>query len=131
MKVRPALLALARAIADECDQNAPFRKRVEEALAQGVKKGTEAPRDRRAKSAVRPHRRTPAVLDPVSLARTGEDVLRRRLGELEIEQLKDIVAEFGMDPSKLVMKWKDRERIAEHIIETSMTRASKGDAFRA
>ena len=127
MKVRASLLALARAVADECDHNAPFRKRVEEALTQ---------RDREPKvkppgSAQKRHRRTPAVLDPVDLAASGRENLRNALAPLDIERLKDIVAQFGMDPSKLVMKWKDRERIADHIIETSVTRATKGDAFRS
>lgn len=129
MKVRSKLLALARAIADECDRNAPFRKSVEEAL--GTKQRSENRTPTTASKAVsRPHRRAAAVLDPVSLAKSSEYELRRRLGELHIEQLKDIVAQYGMDPSKLVMKWKDSKRISDHIIETSMTRATKGDAFR-
>ncbi|WP_162527293.1 hypothetical protein [Sphingomonas solaris] len=47
------------------------------------------------------------------------------------EQLLDIVAEFGMDPGKLVMKWKDRDRVADRIVETAIARATKGDAFRS
>lgn len=127
MKVRPTLLALARVIADECDRNAPFRKKVEEALAPKSSESKAKP----SAAVHRPHRRTPAVLDPVDLASGGRESLRSALAPLDIERLKDIVAQFGMDPSKLVMKWKDPDRIAEHIIETSMTRASKGDAFRA
>lgn len=129
MKLRQTLLALARVIADECDENAPFRKRVE---------GVLGPNDERkakkvAKTTIfgRPHRRTPAILDPVDLAGGGREALRSALAPLDIEKLKDIVAQFGMDPSKLVMKWKDRDRITEHIIDTSMTRATKGDAFRS
>jgi hypothetical protein len=64
------------------------------------------------------------------LAAGGRDNLRNALAPLDLERLKDIVAQFGMDPSKLVMKWKDRDRVAEHIVETSITRATKGDAFR-
>jgi hypothetical protein len=128
MKVRTKLLALARAVADECDQNAPFRKKIEEALGSKLTAGKKA--DPASVRAPRPHRRARAVLDPISLVKVSEFVLRRRLDELEIEQLKDIVAQYGMDPSKLVMKWKDASRIAEHILETSMVRATKGDAFR-
>lgn len=60
------------------------------------------------------------------------EFLSGRLGIVSPEFLSPEfpVAQFAMDPSKLVMKWKDRDRIAEHIIETSMTRAAKGDAFR-
>jgi hypothetical protein len=125
MKLRPTLLALARAVADECDRNAPFRKVIEEALGAGrsSKRQQKVPIQR-------PHRRAPAVLDPVELAELGRDHLRNALAPLDIERLKDIVAQFAMDPSKLVMKWKDQDRIAEHIVETSMTRAAKGNAFR-
>ena len=125
MKLRPTLLALARAVADECDRNAPFRKIIEEVLGGGKssKREQKVP-------VQRPHRRAPAVLDPVQLAEVGRDHLRHALAPIDIERLKDIVAQFAMDPSKLVMKWKDRDRIAEHIIETSITRATKGNAFR-
>src|SRR5687768_11690591 len=100
MKVRPTLLALARVIADECDENAPFRKKVEEALAPKRSESKAKP----PAAVQRPHRRTPAVLDPVDLASGGRENLRSALAPLDIERLKDIVAQFGMDPSKLVMK---------------------------
>jgi hypothetical protein len=61
----------------------------------------------------------------------GEDVLRKRLSLLELEQLKDVVAEYGMDAGKLVMKWKDTMRIIDRIVELSLARSTKGDAFRA
>jgi hypothetical protein len=35
-----------------------------------------------------------------------------------------------MDPGKLVMKWKDASRIIDRIIELSLARSTKGDAFR-
>jgi hypothetical protein len=50
---------------------------------------------------------------------------------LDLEQLRDVVAEYRMDPNKLVMKWKDRERVIEHIATTAASRGRKGDAFRA
>jgi hypothetical protein len=51
--------------------------------------------------------------------------------ELSLEQLRDIVAEFGMDPGKLVLKWKSPQKVIDRIVEISMPRAQKGDAFRA
>ena len=77
------------------------------------------------------NRRPPAVLDPVQVVRDGEAVLRNALEKLLLDQLRDIVAEYGMDPGKLVMKWVDRERVIERIMEVSIARARKGDAFRA
>lgn len=76
-------------------------------------------------------RRTAAVLDPISILEIeGENSLRSRLISLDIEQLKDIVAEYGMDQAKLVMKWSATERIIEHIVSTAVIRSKKGDAFR-
>ena len=75
------------------------------------------------------NRRAAAVLDPISLAREGEDVLRSKLDALTLEQLKDVVAEHGMDPGRLVMKWKTPDRVIDRIVEYSVVRAKKGEAF--
>ena len=77
------------------------------------------------------NRRTPARLDPYAEFATSEATLLSKLRELDIEALKDIVAEYGMDRSKLVMKWKTPERIIDHIIATVRARAQQGDAFRS
>lgn len=53
------------------------------------------------------------------------------LSPLTEKELKDIVADYGMDPSKLAMKWRDKERLIQLILDTSFRRASKGDAFRS
>jgi hypothetical protein len=79
----------------------------------------------------RGNRRTPALFDPIGEGELGEARLREKLGGLDLEQLRDVVADFRMDPNKLVMKWKDREKVIDHIVLTSMTRRQKGDAFRA
>jgi hypothetical protein len=77
-------------------------------------------------------RRAPAKLDPLKvLAESGEDGLTIRLEGLDLEQLRDIVAQFGMDPRRLVMRWKDVERVQAHIVATTVQRSRKGDAFRA
>jgi hypothetical protein len=56
---------------------------------------------------------------------------RTRLAALSIEQLKDIVAEFGMDPGKLVIKSKNAERNHRPDRGISMPRAQNADAFRS
>jgi hypothetical protein len=134
VKLRKALIDLVRVIADEAERNPDFANRVAAVLGLA---SAEVPvhRDSGARGAVggqRPkNRRPPPVLDPIEIARRGENTLRARLAGLSIEQLKDIVAEFGMDAGKLVIKWKSADRIIERIVETSMSRAQKGDAFRA
>lgn len=76
-------------------------------------------------------RRAPATLDPFALlADRGEEHLTERLADLDLEELRDIVAQFGMDPRRLVMKWKDAQRVRDHIVSTTVQRSRKGDAFR-
>jgi len=50
---------------------------------------------------------------------------------LNIEQLKDMVAEHGMDQAKLAMKWRTSDRLVDLIASTVAARARKGDAFRS
>lgn len=140
--MRERLAELCEIVADEAERNTEFRRRLEEVLSPrpvnlSVDRGDHV---RESKSrgdrpitdfARKRGRRTPAVLDPLGLARQGEDVLRKELSSLDIEQLKDVVAQYGMDPGKLVMKWKDTARIIDRIAELSLARSTKGDAFRA
>jgi hypothetical protein len=141
MSVRERLTRLWEVIADEADRNSAFRRRLEEALSpkqmdlpsvQEDRVRETTPRDKPpTESARRGGRRAPAVLDPLQLARQGENMLRSELSLLTLEQLKDIVAEYGMDPGKLVMKWKDSTRVIGRIVDLSLARSTKGDAFRA
>jgi hypothetical protein len=71
------------------------------------------------------------VLDPFEVYREEADALPSRLAGLDLEQLRDVVAHYGMDPRRLVMKWKNSDRVVTHIVETVQTRSRKGDAFRA
>lgn len=76
------------------------------------------------------NRRDKAVLDPIKLAEENQ-LTKEALDVLTEKELKDIIAEHGMDSAKLAMKWKDKERLIQLILETSIRRASKGDAFRS
>lgn len=122
MKLKKALQDLVKVVIEETNRNPEFAKKIENAL------GLE-PKPEKEGSGRATHRRTAAVLDPISLARKGEDFLRSRLDRLTLEQLKDIVAEYGMDPGKLVMKWKTPDRVIDRIVEYSVARAKKGEAF--
>ena len=76
-------------------------------------------------------RRLPGALDPYAILReSGSHGLEAALKALDIDQLKDIVAEHGMDPARLVMKWRKTDRIVEHIISFVASRDRKGDVFR-
>ncbi len=79
----------------------------------------------------RSRKRNPALFNPETiLEQHGEETLLDSLNQLEMDQLKDMVSEFGMDPAKKVMKWKKKERFVAHIFEVAHHRVKKGVAFR-
>jgi hypothetical protein len=125
-----ALLALTIArltivISEEAARTPRFASAVESALEEVGAPADGPDRPRRA------GRRSPGVVDPFAiLSEGGEEQLRQRLAELDLEQLRDIIAEHGMDHDRLAMKWKDPGRVIERIIERVAARSSKGTAFR-
>lgn len=106
-------------ISDEISSNEIFAKKMSDILV------GESAETKKKKS----NRRTPAKINPFELYEKGEDALAEALSALDIEELRDVIAENGMDAAKLAMKWKDRARIEKHIIETTQRRSSKGGAF--
>lgn len=123
---------LAREILDEAERNPEFAARLEAALgepgqANGATNGAAKPATSQPKR--KPSQRRPAQFDPIALARTGEPNLRGRLADLDIHELRDIVADFAMDSTGEVMKWRSIDRITDRIVENAMGRAYKGGAF--
>ena len=58
------------------------------------------------------------MFDPFAVfAEGGSEGLRTRLDALDLEGLRDIVAEHGMDSDRLAMKWKARDRVIGRIID--------------
>lgn len=136
MSLKTTLTKLTAAVVEEASRNPDFARRLEEVLRDG---GPRPPTERgaartkpagAAREGRRGGRRAAAQVDPVALARDGELVVRDALRPLELDRLLDVVAEYGMDPGKQVMKWKDRDRVIDRIVELSLSRATKGDAFR-
>lgn len=114
------LEAVFEAIIDEARSNKDFAERLERAIA-GAKEGAGRKANRRAK----------AVLNPFSLFEAGEQQLRVALAQLHLEQVKDIVAEYGMDRSRLALKWRSSGRLADLIVDTVRARVRKGEAFKS
>ena len=76
-------------------------------------------------------KRMPSVLDPYALARQeGEATLRARLGDLDVDQLKDLVHDYGMDYDHRAMRWTDQQRLIGRIIERVDFGTTQGSAFR-
>ena len=135
MLLRTVLRNLVKVVSDEAERNPEFAERLwvvfKSAMATRPAKTTSAASGASSKTSRPANRRPPAVLDPVALAGKGEEVLRAELAPLTLDQLKDIVADYGMDREKLVMKWKTPSRVSDRIVEISIKRAHKGDAFRS
>ena len=125
--MRTKLLDLAKAIADAADRDPELASRLSDFFgAAPVAAKRPEPAPGRAKN-----RRPAAMLDPVAVLGDGEEALRSRLSDLSMEQLRDVVAEYGMDQSRLVMKWKDQAHVVNRIVEIALARAQKGHAFRS
>lgn len=136
MTIKKKLNALLREVIAEAEANPAFQERLAKALGPDEPPVKAAPIERQRQRQVKPtehkrpsNRRPPAMIDPVQLARNSESELREALAKLDIEQLRDVVADYGMDPGKLVMKWRDADRIANRIVEVARGRAQKGSAF--
>jgi hypothetical protein len=131
VNLKQALRAFSAVVLEEADRNPLFAERLQRALnLPGEQFAAEA--TVRTSADKRQRARAAAILDPVAIfAERGEEALRQALQPLLLGQLLDIVAEFAMDPSKLVMKWKNAERVVEHIVASARRRSIKGDAFRA
>lgn len=121
------LQAFFQAVIDEARSNEAFARKITDALYGESDTTTPAEMTDTKK---RTNRRDPAVLDPVQMMMNGDDSLKERLEALSIKELKDIIAEHGMDSSRLALKWKDKNRLISLILDTADRRASKGDAFR-
>jgi hypothetical protein len=129
MKLKTRLSRLAGVIAEQAAHDPDFAKKIE--VIMGCDRTVTPKAKPKGPGARKGGRRTPALIDPVAMAQSGPEALRNALQPLNLDQLLDIVAEYGMDPGKLVMKWKDRDRVVDRIVELSISRATKGDAFRS
>ena len=133
MAIGDALRQFVKIVADEAARNPKFAEELETAFTAVTARqstSSEYPAEGLGDDVKRHRgRRNKAVLDPVRLARDGEERLRAALEKLTVDELKDIVAEFGMDPRRKVMRWKTREKIVEEIVRISTNRSRKGESF--
>jgi hypothetical protein len=125
---------LTAAVIAEARRNEDFAQALDAALelrarSESSEMGNE-PR-RTDPTAGRRNRRPGGLVDPIALIAQGEPSLRASLEALDVEQLKDVIAEHGMDTRKLAMKWKDRTRLADLIVTFARERLAKGSVFRS
>lgn len=133
-----ALAKIVKVVVDEAARTPRFAKSLSAALnADGPSPTAVTPAPARAPAkatATRAssRRRALGVIDPFAVYRdTGDSGLRESLEALELEQLKDIIAEHGMDHDKLAMKWRIKDKVVGRIVDKVSARSAKGAAFRA
>jgi hypothetical protein len=122
-----SIAALTTSVVEEAARTPRFANAMQAAVAQSADStaGQSQSRSRR------PARRAPGPIDPfAAYADGGEAGLREQLLALDLEQLRDIVAQHGMDHDRLAMKWKDPARVIDRIVDKVTSRAAKGSAFR-
>ena len=133
-----ALVALVQVIADEAARTPRFAKALSTALTAlpaSAEPSAPAPavptRPGAPRTSARRSRRAPGAFDPFAVYREdGEASLRAKLSGLEVEQLKDIIAEHAMDYDKLAMRWRTPSKLQDRIVERVKALTTKGDAFR-
>jgi len=120
------LVKLLEEIRHEYDKNPEFRARVDRVLGANLEESESSGSGRRSRN-----KRARAVIDPYHDYASGEEQLLGKLEPLTIDQLKDVVSEYGLDSSRLALKWKSKERLIDLIVTTIRNRIQKGDVFRA
>ncbi|MGX8700520.1 hypothetical protein [Caproiciproducens sp.] len=120
---------ISACIAEEITNNDEFAKRMGLLFEENIIKANCSKYEAVNTKPKRGNRREPAKVNPFALLEQGAEVLKTALEALDIEELKDVIAENGMDTAKLAMKWKDRNRLINHIIDTTQRRSSQGEAF--
>ncbi|WP_141096037.1 hypothetical protein [Ureibacillus massiliensis] len=146
MNIEMKLLELFKVILQEINVNKEFAKKIETVFTEKEfgkyeqkKQTTRKPKLETIASSTntsttgkkRARKRKPALFNPeIVLSEKGKEGLFESLNQLEIDQLKDIVSEYGMDPAKKVMRWRTKEKIVTHILEVTNNWVQKGEAFR-
>lgn len=75
-------------------------------------------------------KRESAKINPLIEVEKGENDLRQKLEELNIQELKNVIYDYGLDNMKNSVRWKKKEKFVNLIIEMSKKKISKGNAFR-
>ena len=113
-----------KVITDEAAQNEKFAAKLAAAFGAVEAKAKTKP------AAAKTTRRDPAVLNPVKLITEDAAALEARLLSLEEKELKDIIAEFALDPARQASRLRKKEKLVAFIMERARQWATKGDVFK-
>jgi hypothetical protein len=123
MHPEPAAAHQARSLFAELNARLDEDPLLAQRVLKALQKAADAPKST--------NRRSAAVLDPGALYREDPAALRQALKALTLDQMKDIISQYAMDPRRLALKWKNPERLVDLIVSVTEQRVSKGDAFRS
>lgn len=109
---------------------ASFTRKSEDPIAPEKKTSRKSkPEVEEPKRVSRRRKRNPAKINPVRLVEISEERLWEELKELNIEELKDVISEFGMDSKKTAMSLKSRDRLETIIVDAAKRISTRGNAF--
>lgn len=111
---------ISKVIQDEMTENEEFAKKMEEILIPEMPTAVEKPKKK--------SKRNPAKIHPIRLWEEGEEKLRAELAKLDVEELKDVIVEYGWNERGL-MNIKKREKLEAVILERTKSTATRGNAF--
>ena len=133
------LTKLFQVVAEEAARTPRFAKALATAFTVGTSGSgelvaevatTKAPARKRA-SVAKKVERQPGLFDPFVVLRDhGEDVLTEKLGELTLDQLRDIIAEQEIDTRREMGRKRSPDVIAAWTVDRVKALASKGSVFR-
>ena len=123
--IKAMLRKLTVAVIAEAGRNEAFARELERILTGKPPDAEEANSAGKRKR----RKRQPPVFNPMDIGEE-EGILVERLHALSVEQLRDIVAAYGMDPSGRALRWNQPDQLIAFILEVSHRRVTKGDAFR-
>ncbi len=114
-------------IIEESKKNKEFSNRLQKVLLDNVKTEKNKGKTKGKKNLLS---EKDILINPYELLLEGKEVLVNKLKEVELQDLKNIVNYYSMDPSKSFKRWRKRERFINLILEVSALRTNKGNAFR-
>ncbi|MFT4126484.1 MAG: hypothetical protein QM662_09660 [Gordonia sp. (in: high G+C Gram-positive bacteria)] len=128
------LAALARVVVDEAERSPRFARALTDAVAAaaGVATPPAVPAARRPPaSRMKRGARQPGVFDPFVVYRDcGAEGLAERLATLDLDQLRDIIAEYDLDTRRQMGRKRKLDVIAAWIVGRVEASENKGSVFR-
>jgi hypothetical protein len=112
---------LLQVLRDEARRSSEFAGRLQEVLAPPPPPPEPDP----PLELPKPKRRK-ALVDPFAVYETGwEAMLRQELGRLSVDQLRDVVVAYELDPGDRSERLKSEDELSEWIVKAVMNRAEK------